>query len=313
MITTERKVTGILSALMVLMIVGTFSVSAADTTNETRLKIATTTSLYDTGLLNYIQTKFQDEYGTPLSIVSGGTGIAIQYGQRGDVDLLIIHDKARELKFVQDGDGLQRRCIAYNYFVLVGPADDPAGVKGMNATQAFKTILEKGQAEPDKVKFVSRGDNSGTQSREIQIWKAAGYNYSKVNNSGPWYIDAGQGMGATLMMTNEKQAYTLSDTSTFMAYKGNLTIVPLVEGGKDLLNVYVAIAVNPVKHPGANCAMANKFIDYLVSEEGQKIIGDFGRDKYGQALFYPAAGNCSLIGCSSGECAVPTNATCATA
>ena len=157
----EVKVLGILSALLVLMMVGTFTVSAVDTTNETRLKIATTTSLYDTGLLNYIQTKYQDEYGTPLSIVSGGTGIAIQYGQRGDVDLLVIHDKARELKFVQDGDGLQRRCIAYNYFVIVGPKDDPAGIKGMNATQAFKTILEKGQAEPDQGQVRIQGRQLG--------------------------------------------------------------------------------------------------------------------------------------------------------
>jgi len=309
----EGKAFGILSALLVLMIIGTFSVSAADTTNGTRLKLATTTSLYDTKLLDLIQTKFQDKYGIPLDIVSGGTGIAIQYGERGDVDVMIIHDKARELKFVQDGHGLQRRCIAYNYFYLIGPEDDPAGIKGMNVTSAFKTMMEKGLAEPDKVKFISRGDNSGTHTKEQQLWKKAGYNYSDVNNSGQWYVEAGQGMGATLMMTDEKQAYTLTDMSTFMAYKGNLTLVPVIEGGSDLLNVYVAIAISPVKHPGANCALANKFIDYLVSEEGQKTIGDFGRDRYGQSLFYPAAGNCSLIGCSAGECAVPTNATCATA
>jgi tungstate transport system substrate-binding protein len=120
-------------------------------------------------------------------------------------------------------------------------------------------------------------------------------------------------MGETLMMTNEKSAYTLTDTSTFMAFKGNLTLIPLVEGTKDLLNVYVAIAENPKKHPGVNCEMANTFINFLVSEEGQKLIGSYGMDKYGKALFFKAEGNCTLIGCSSGECAVPTNASCAAA
>jgi tungstate transport system substrate-binding protein len=309
----EGKALRMLAAALALLIVGTFSVSAADTSGGERLKLATTTSLYDTKLLDLIQTRFQDKYGVPLDIVSGGTGIAIQYGERGDVDVMIIHDKARELKFVKDGHGLQRRCIAFNYFYVVGPADDPAGIKGLNASSAFKTIMEKGLSDPGKIKFISRGDNSGTHSKEQQLWKKAGYNYTDVNTSGQWYVEAGQGMGATLMMANEKQAYTLTDMSTFMAYRGNLTLIPLIEGGSELLNVYVAIAINPVKHPGVNCTLANRFIDYLVSEEGQKLIGDFGRDKYGQSLFYPAAGNCTLIGCSSGECAVPTNATCTTA
>ena len=282
-------------------------------TNGERLKLATTTSLHDTGLLDLIKEKFDAKYNVSLDVVSGGTGIAIQYGERGDVDVLIVHDKARELKFIADGQGLERRCIAYNYFVVVGPKDDPAGVKGMNATQAFTTIMAKGKADPTKVKFVSRGDNSGTQAREILLWKNAGFNYTLVNNSGPWYIDSGQGMGATLNIANEKQAYTLSDISTFMAYQGNLTLVSLIEGGNDLLNVYVAMAVNPMKHPNVNCALANEFINYLVSNEGQDLIASYGQEKYGKALFSPARGNCTLIGCSDGECASPTNASCATA
>ena len=246
-------------------------------------------------------------------MVSGGTGIAIQYGERGDVDVLIVHDKERELKFIKDGQGLERRCIAYNYFYLVGPKDDPAGIKNMNASQALATIMEKGKTDPVKVNFVSRGDNSGTHAREKLLWKKAGYDYSMVNTSGQWYIEAGQGMGATLNIANEKQAYTLSDMSTFMAYQGNLTLVPLIEGGNELLNVYVAMAINPKKHPGVNCELANNFINFLVSDEGQDLIASYGIDKFGQSLFSPAKGNCALIGCSEVECAVPTNASCAAA
>jgi len=287
--------------------------SSAYSAEGERLKLATTTSLHDTGLLDLIKEKFDAKYNVSLDVVSGGTGIAIQYGERGDFDVLLIHDKVRELKFIADGQGLERRCIAYNYFYIVGPKDDPAGVKGMNATQAFTTIMAKGKTDPTKVKFVSRGDNSGTQAREILIWKKAGFNYTLVNNSGPWYIDAGQGMGATLNIANEKQAYTLSDMSTFMAYQGNLSLVSLIGGGNDLLNVYVAMAVNPKKHPNVNCALANEFINYLVSNEGQDLIAGYGKDKYGKSLFSAARGNCTLIGCSNGECASPTNASCATA
>ncbi|MDD1749247.1 MAG: substrate-binding domain-containing protein [Methanothrix sp.] len=278
-----------------------------------RLKVATTTSLQDTGLLDVIKDKFDEKYNVSLDVVSGGTGIAIQYGERGDVDVLLVHDKARELKFISDGHGLERRCIAYNYFYLVGPKDDPAGIIGMNASDALKTIMEKGIADPDKVKFVSRGDNSGTHAREKLLWKNAGYNYSLVNNSGLWYIDAGQGMGATLNIANEKQAYTLSDMSTFMAYQGNLTLEPLIKGGDELLNVYVAIAINPETHPGVNCQLANEFINFLVSDEGQNLIADYGKEKYGTPLFSPARSNCEVMGCSGEECAVPTTASCATA
>jgi tungstate transport system substrate-binding protein len=229
------------------------------------------------------------------------------------VDLLIVHDKAREVKFIQDGDGLERRCFAYNYFYIVGPADDPAGIKGLNASEAFQNIMENGLTEPDQVKFITRGDQSGTHSKEQSLWKAAGYNYSEVNISGPWYVDAGSPMGATLIMANEKSAYTLTDMSTFMAFKGNMTLVPLIDGGDELLNVYSAIAINPEKHPGVNCRLANDFIDYLVSAECQEIIGTYGQEQYGKPLFFKGEDSCDVMGCSAEECVVPTQAGCAEA
>jgi tungstate transport system substrate-binding protein len=290
--------------------------TSAGMAENSRLKLVTTTSLHDTGLLDVIKQKFEEKYNNvSLDVVSAGTGIAIKYGEKGDADVLIIHDKNREIKFVKDGHGLERRCIAYNYFNIVGPKDDPAGIKGLNASMALKTILQKGIQDPNKVMFISRGDGSGTHSKEQSLWKLAGYNYSTDINisTNHWYLESGSGMGATLMMANQKLGYTLTDTSTFMAFKGNLTIVPVVEATKDLLNVYVAIAENPKTHPGVNCDMANKFINFLVSDEGQKIIGEYGKEKYGKSLFTPAKGNCALIGCSSGECATPTSAPCATA
>jgi tungstate transport system substrate-binding protein len=291
--------------------------TAAAASDGGRLRLATTTSLHDTGLLDVVKQKFEEKYNVSLDVIAVGSGAAIKLGETGDADVLLVHDKDAELKFVASGNGLERRCIAYNYFYVVGPKDDPAGIKGLNATRAFERIREEGKADPEKIMFVSRGDNSGTYTKEKNLWKAAGYNASKFNASDRWYISAGQGMGATLMMTNEKNAYTLSDMSTFMAYnvlyKGNFTLIPLIEGGNELLNVYTAIAVSPKKHPGVNCEMATNLINFLVSDEGQKLIADYGVEKFGHQLFFSARGNCPLIGCSPVECAVPTNASCATA
>lgn len=306
----------ILKISMVLMALAVLC-TAAVASDSGRLRLATTTSLHDTGLLEVVKQKFEEKYNVSLDVIAVGSGAAIKLGETGDADVLLVHDKNAELKFVGSGNGLERRCIAYNYFYVVGPKDDPVDIKGLNATQAFKKILEDGKADPEKVMFVSRGDNSGTYTKEKNLWKAAGYNVSKFNDTDRWYISAGQGMGATLMMTNEKNAYTLSDMSTFMAYnvlyKGNFTLVPLIEGGNELLNVYTAIAVSPKKHPGVNCEMATNFINFLVSDEGQKLVADYGIEKFGKQIFFPAKGNCDLIGCSLAECAVPTNATCATA
>jgi len=308
----------ILRISLLLLLAASLCSSALAAEGE-RLRLATTTSLQDTGLLDLIKEEFDQSHNVSLDVVSGGTGIAIQYGERGDVDVLLVHDKVRELKFIQEGHGLERRCIAYNYFYLVGPENDPAGVQGMNASRALATIMARGMEDPDSVKFVSRGDDSGTHAREKLLWKNAGYNYSDIynnseaNSTKSWYIDAGQGMGATLNMASELQAYTLTDMSTFMAYQGNLSLVSLIEGGDELLNVYVGMVVNPEKHPDVNCLLANEFIDYLVSDEGQELIASFGTEKFGKPLFFPARGNCDVIGCSEEECAMPTAASCTAA
>jgi len=270
-----------------------------------RLRLVTTTSLYDTGLLDVIKERFEEKYNVTLDIVSKGTGIAIELGERGDADVIMVHDKVREIKFVEDGHGLERRCVAYNYFYVLGPASDPAGIRGLSPSEAFLAIMEKGRNDPGNICFVSRGDDSGTHAREKLIWKDVGFNASEFNRSEEWYTEAGTGMGATLVMANEKSAYTLCDMSTFMAYQGEIDLEALVTEGDELLNVYVAIPVSPITHPGVNCEDAMNFVDFLVSEEGQGIIGDYAKD--GKTLFFKAAGNCDIIGCSPDICAVPTS------
>jgi len=250
-----------------------------------RLRVATTTSLYDTGLWGYLEPMFEEKYNVELDVMYAGTGKALEYGTRGDVDVISVHSKAREEQFVADGYGVQRVPFAYNYFLVVGPAADPASIKGLSPEQAFKKLMETGSWG-----IVSRGDDSGTHSKEKAIWKAAGYDYAAVQKAGTWYIEAGTGMGSTLMMASEKQAYTLTDMGTYLAYKGKLELVPIVDKGAILLNVYSAIAVNPEKVPGAKIDMANNLIDFLTSPEVQKLIGEYGVKKYGMRLFTPCAG-----------------------
>jgi tungstate transport system substrate-binding protein len=255
--------------------------------NQT-LVIATTTSLYDTGLLNYLQPKFESQYNTKLLITSQGTGKAIEIAKRGDADVLLVHSPAQELAFMKDGYGLNRRSFASNYFEIVGPANDPAGIAKMSPEDAFRTILIKGSNSTPNVYFVSRGDGSGTQTAEKNIWTKAGFNYTtNVEKSGSWYVEAGQGMGATLQMANEKGAYTLTDEGTYLAYKSNLTLVPLVTKGSSLLNIYSVMAVYNDKQPVEKIQMANNFINFLISNQTQADIGNYGVAQYGKSLFTP--------------------------
>ena len=257
---------------------------------QQELHIATTTSLYDTGLLDHLQGIFEDEHDVALKIVSAGTGIALEYGQRGDVDVMMVHDRAREDTFLADGYGVNRKVFAYNYFVIVGPEDDPAGIAGMEPEEAFITIMEEGATNSD-VKFVSRGDNSGTHGKEKAIWASAGYDYAtEIQGSGDWYVEAGAGMGSTLVLADEQMAYTLSDIGTYLAYKGDLDLVILVDQGDILLNIYSAMMINPEMYPDVNSTLAKEWINFLISDEIQDEIESFGVAEYGQPLFYPAKG-----------------------
>ena len=264
-----------------------------------RFKIATTTSLYDTGLWNYLEPMFEKKANVRLDIVYAGTGAALEYGKRGDVDAVVVHDPEAEAQFITDGYGINKRSFAFNHFLIAGPASDPAGIKGLTPDQAFKKIYEGGVADPTKVKFISRGDNSGTHSKEKLIWQAAGYKYADVEKAGPWYVEAGKGMGPCLLMANEQQAYILADISTFLAYKGKVTIVALVEQGALFLNVYDVMAINPDKIKTAKMLpTANAFINWLMSDEVQNVLATYGVAEYGRSLFTPLkGGGCTEPGC----------------
>ena len=252
---------------------------------EQRLRMATTTSLYDTGLWGYLEPMFEEQYNVELDVMYAGTGKALEYGRRGDVDVITVHSKAREEEFVAEGYGVDRVPFAYNYFLIVGPESDPAGIKGMSPEEAFEKLMNTGKGS-----FVSRGDDSGTHAKERAIWQGAGYEYEEVQNAGVWYIEGGTGMGPTLMLASEKEAYTLTDLGTFLAYKGKLELVPIVDKGDILLNVYSAIAVNPEKVAVKNIDMANRLISFLTSPEIQELIGNYGVDEYRMQLFTPCAG-----------------------
>ena len=246
------------------------------------LMMATTTSTEDTGLLDYLQPLFKEATGIDLQWTAVGTGEALKLGEDGQVDIVLVHAKASEEEFIANGFGVERFPVMYNDFVIVGPAEPIA--KTDDVAAVFGTIQEQ------QLTFVSRGDDSGTDKKEKKIW--AGLELDPTAN--PNYLESGQGMGATLTMANEKNAYCLTDRGTWLKQsidsENNYVIDIVCEGGKELLNQYGVIAVNPEKYPELNNEAANKFIEWITSEEIQKLIGEFGVDKYGQALFTPNAG-----------------------
>jgi tungstate transport system substrate-binding protein len=296
-----------LTLITVVMMAVLLAGCTTPVTPKEQVLLATTTSLDDTGLLDYLKPMFEEQYNAELLITSQGTGKALEIAGRGDADVLAVHSPADEKKYMESGKGLNRRCFAYNYFIIVGPDNDPAGIRGMEPIAAFKKISELGTAGTPGIQFISRGDNSGTHSMEKAIWKAAGYNYTAdIRVSGAWYVEAGRGMGETLQLSNEKQAYTLSDEGTYLSYKGNLDLIPVIDQGEILLNVYSVIAVYNEKYTAQEVAMANNFVDFLISPDIQDEIGKFGVDKYGKALFTPMRGSCSQFDC---DCTSPATAT----
>ena len=242
--------------------------------------LATTTSTQDSGLLDALIPAFEAATGYTVKTIAVGTGQALKMGEEGNADVLLVHAPASEITFMDGGFGSDRRLVMHNDFILVGPEADPAKIKGLSALDAMKAI------NAASASFVSRGDDSGTHKKELELWKKAGLDPAGRS----WYLESGQGMGATLTIASEKAAYTLTDRATYLANKDNLQLAILSEGDPTLLNVYHVIAVNPEKWPAVNADGAAAFADFLVSAEGQARIGAFGVEEFGQPLFIPDAG-----------------------
>jgi tungstate transport system substrate-binding protein len=247
------------------------------------LILATTTSTQDTGLLDVLVPMFEKLNGYQVKTVSVGTGAALALGARGEADVVLVHAPDSEKQWMAQGNGTARLLVMHNDFVIVGPDDDPAKVRGTpQAADALKKIFDL------KASFVSRGDNSGTNQAELQLWKRAGLE----PKGQPWYVESGTGMGQTLTIADQKRAYTLTDRGTWLARKAQLALFILVEGDPALFNVYHVMPVNPDKFPNVkiNLVGGKAFAEFLVAPQTQKLIADFGKDKFGQALFIPDAG-----------------------
>ncbi len=266
--------------------------------SKRRLFISTTTSLYDTGLLNLIETDYEATHNIDLQITAVGTGVAIQQAENGDADVVLVHAPSTELKFLEGGYGVNRKIIAYNFFTIVGPAEDPAQISGLTVEDALFHIVEYGRSMPDQSEqtqiWTSRDDNSGTNSKEKSLWTTAGYDYEELSDE-VWFASTGQGMGATLTVADQKNAYTLADIGTYLKFHadGSIEIEALIVEEQALLNVYSVMAVNKNTvaanqslHDKINFDDAMNFIEYLISSETQQLMEVYGVDTYGQSLFH---------------------------
>lgn len=262
-------------ACAVALVALVWGVPAFTGAQAVRLRLATTTSTDNSGLLNVLLPPFEEKYNVKVDVVAVGTGKALALGRNGDVDIVLVHAREAEDEFVKAGHGVNRRDVMYNDFVIAGPHEDPAGIAGM--TDASKVLAKIADAEAP---FVSRGDDSGTHKKEMLLWEIAG----TVPN-GRWYMETGQGMGATLQVAAEKRGYVLADRGTYIAYKENANLDVLCEGDPILRNPYGIIAVNPARHPHARYVEAMMLIAWITSPEGQRLIGNFERN--GEQLFLP--------------------------
>ncbi len=252
--------------------------TAAPSPARPELLLATTTSTQDSGLLDLLIPDFERRTGYKVKTSAVGTGAALAIGAKGDADVLLVHAPATEMKWMQEGNGDRRLLLMHNDFIVVGPASDRAGIKGLKVLDALRAIAAA------KATFISRGDNSGTDILEKSLWKEIG-----ITPGPPWYVESGTGMGQTLTVASEKKAYLITDRGTYLSRKATLQLDVLVEKDAPLLNLYHVITVSSAKFPRVNKAGADAFADYLVSPETQALIGSFGVEKFGQPLFFPDA------------------------
>jgi tungstate transport system substrate-binding protein len=267
-------------ALIAVAALATAIVTGPVHAQDKSIVVASTTSTQDSGLFEYLLPLFTKKTGITVKVVAQGTGQALDTGRRGDADVVFVHAKSAEEKFLAEGQGVKRFPVMYNDFVLIGPKSDPAGIKGMkDVGKAFQTIKDK------QASFISRGDRSGTHIAELKLWKDAGIDIEK--DKGPWYKSIGQGMGAALNTAGAGNGYVLSDRGTWIHFKNKGDLQILVEGDKRMFNQYGVMLVNPAKHPNVKKDLGQQFIDYLVSPEGQKDIANYKIN--GEQLFYPNA------------------------
>jgi len=260
--------------------VGGIIAAAPALAQDKSIVVASTTSTQDSGLFEYLLPIYKKKTGVTVKVISQGTGQALDTGRRGDADVVFVHAKSAEEKFLAEGQGVKRFPVMYNDFVLIGPKSDPAGIKGMkDVGKAFTTIKDK------KATFISRGDKSGTNIAELKLWKESGVDIDK--DKGPWYKAIGQGMGAALNTAGADNAYVLADRGTWIHFKNKGDLAILVEGDKRMFNQYGVMLVNPAKHPNVKKELGQQFIDYLISPEGQKVIANYKIN--GEQLFYPNA------------------------
>lgn len=272
-----------LALTLSIILIFTMLVGCGQTKEEEggRIILSTTTSTQDSGLLDYILPKFEEKTGIEVDVIAVGTGKALQMGKDGEADILLVHAKESEEEFVAEGHGLERHDVMYNDFILVGPGGDPLKLKENTPNdilEGLKTIAD------NEFTFVSRGDDSGTHKKELSIWKEA-----NIEPSGEWYLEAGAGMGDVLKIADEKQGYTITDRATYLSMRDTLELDIIIEGDENLFNQYGIIPVNPEKSDKINAKGAEKFREWILSDETQELIGEYGVEEFGMPLFVPNA------------------------
>jgi tungstate transport system substrate-binding protein len=285
-------------ALTAILTIAPFSASGQDASPAAGgdAILATTTSTADTGLLDALAPIFQEETGYTLKPIAVGSGAALELGERGEADVLLVHSPASEQAFLDEGFGTERRTVMFNDFIIVGPADDPAAIDGATSASDAMTRIANGEAT-----FISRGDDSGTHALEKRLWQSAG-----ITPEGDWYTESGSGMGDTLNIASERGGYTVTDRGTFLALRDRLSLEVLLEGDPSLLNIYHVILVNPANGRDIDSAAGTAFLEFLLQPETQAFIGEFGVEEFGEPLFTPCADNVCGVAAEATPAATPS-------